>query len=104
MHHHDEHQESKSSFYACSHQPGNEEAKQSNQEMQQLCNSEAYAGSNSGNSPNLKDLRISALHLQQSGNRIKINLYMKTKISTDVQLGAQQSTSVFSNSTLPNLC
>jgi hypothetical protein len=34
MLHHDEHQEVKSSFYACFHQPGNEEAKQSNQEMQ----------------------------------------------------------------------
>ena len=81
MLHHDEHQEVKSSFYACSHQPGNEEAKQSNQEMQQLCNSEAYAGSNSGNSPILKDLRISALHLQRSGNSIKIDLNVKIKIS-----------------------
>jgi len=69
--------------------------------MQQLCKSEAYAGSNSGNSPILKDLRISALHLQQSGNSIKIKLNMKTKISRDVQLGRQQSTTVFSNSTLP---
>jgi len=80
----------KNSFYACSHQPGNEEAKQSNQEMQQLCNSEAYAGSNSGNSPILKDSRISALHLQRSGNSIKINLNVKTKISWDVR-GATQN-------------
>jgi hypothetical protein len=71
----------KSSFYACSHQPGNEEAKQSNQEMQQLCNSEAYAGSNSGSSPMLKDLRISVLHLQQSGNSTQINFNVQTKIS-----------------------
>jgi hypothetical protein len=74
MLHHDEHQEVKSSFHACSHQPGNEEAKQSNQEMQRLCNSEAYAGSNSGNSPIPKDLRISALHLQQSENSRKITM------------------------------
>ena len=74
MLHHDDRQEVKSSFYDCSHQPRNEEAKQSNQEMQWLCNSEACAGSNSGNSPILKDLRISALHLQQSGNSTKIDL------------------------------
>ena len=104
MLHHDEHQEVKSSFYACSHQPGNEEAKQSNQEMQQLCNSEAYAGSNSGNSPVLIDLRISALHLQPSENSIKLYVNVKTKISCNVQLGTQQSTLDFSNCTLPNLC
>jgi hypothetical protein len=84
MLHHDGHQEVKSFFYDCSHQLGNEEAKQSNQEMQQLCNSEANAGSNSGNSPILKDSRISALHLQQSGNIIKTNLNVKTKIFWNV--------------------
>jgi hypothetical protein len=77
---HDEQQEVEISFYACSHQPGNEEAKQSNQEMQQLCNSEANAGSNSGNSPILKDLRISAPYLQKSGNNTQIHFNVKTKI------------------------
>jgi hypothetical protein len=103
MLHHDTHQDVKSFFYDCSHQLENEEAKQSSQEMQQLCNSEANAGSNSGNSPILKDSKISALHLQQSVNIIKINLNVKTKILWHVWLGTQQSTPVFSSYTT-HLC
>jgi hypothetical protein len=73
--HHVGHQEMESFFYDCSHhQLGNEEARQSNQEMQELYNSEAGAGSNFGNSPILKDSRILALHSQQSGNK-NINKY-----------------------------
>jgi hypothetical protein len=72
--HHVEHQEKRSFYGSSHHQQGIAEDRQSNQEMQALCNSEANADSNFGNSLILKDSRILVLHLQQSGNKIKTNL------------------------------
>jgi hypothetical protein len=73
MLHYAGHQEMKGNLYDfCHHQLENEEARQSSQETQELYRSEEGADSNFGNSPILKDSRILAVHLQQSGKKTYI--------------------------------
>ena len=71
----------KGSFYdCCHHQLGSEEAKQSNQEIQELHKLEEGAGSNSGNSSILRDSRLLALLLQQSENKHTIKYFRDSSL------------------------